>query len=99
LYLLTPVPADLACRPSYVVWLSVYPVCVLFVSCLRVMTRVVHIPARHHVYIVQGLIRGTFTVLSPAHPLVLGALYITVLSPAHPLVLVLYLKHPVSLVL
>jgi transposase InsO family protein len=39
------------------------------------MTRVIHMPARHHVYIVQGLIRGTFTVLSPAHPLVLGVLY------------------------
>jgi hypothetical protein len=35
------------------------------------MTLVIHMPARHHVYIVQGLIRGTFTVLSPAHPLVL----------------------------
>jgi hypothetical protein len=51
---------------------------VLFVSCLCsvyalfiCMTRVIHMPARHHVYIVQGLIRGTFTVLSPAHPLVL----------------------------
>jgi hypothetical protein len=38
-----------------------------FVFCLRV----IHMPARHHVHMVQGPIRGTFTVLSPAHPLVL----------------------------
>jgi hypothetical protein len=57
-------------EPLFVVWLSVCPVCVLFVFCLRVIylydSRYSH--ARSSCIYSTGLTRGTFTVLSPAHP-------------------------------